>query len=574
MDETRIIAHGGRRWSIRPEAAEPLLADGWPPEQPERLMPVKAGARRRMMRFESAGRGYYVKLYEPGGPVRRLRAWLGLGPGRREWEALIAARAAGLDVPEPVALALGAPEALVTREIPGGQRLDEYLFGRYFEAGPNDPPYPGARPPELIAVFRRRRTRPEDVIDPKTLAYRLAGLVAQLDEAGLYLPDLHPGNILVWGTPGDWRLALVDLAEAREAASDSTLEHLMQLEHFFEPIATPAERRRCLVRLGELRPGTPSARDVAKATAIYRQRFYLRRDRRTRRQSKYFRRIAAGPWRGWATTDWADAVEALFAGTGGAAPLSAGRATPLKEGRTSTVWRVRLDDGSSLIAKRHNRTRARGAVRGLLGASRSLTAFRRGHALLARGIATARPAAALDLRRGGAVADTILMTEVIENARPLSDWLGSHPPAAHRRHVTWQLARLIQRMHGMGLAHRDLKAPNILVAPASGPDPRPVLVDLDGLVRTKRVSVRRRMQNLMRLSVSLDEWGVARQTDRLRFLRAYLSPRGCPAPITLLSRRHGRTDAAKRLRRWWKRIARLSERKLETLRCKGAVTPG
>jgi len=129
-------------------------------------------------------------------------------------------------------------------------------------------------------------------------------------------------------------------------------------------------------------------------------------------------------------------------------------------------------------------------------------------------------------------------------------------------------------MHGMGLAHRDLKAPNILVAPASGPDPRPVLVDLDGLVRTKRVSVRRRMQNLMRLSVSLDEWGVARQTDRLRFLRAYLSPRGCPAPITLLSRRRGRTDAAKRLRRWWKRIARLSERKLETLRCKGAVTPG
>jgi len=574
MDETRIIAQGGRRWSIRPEAAGPLLADGWPPEQPERLTPVKAGARRRMMRFESAGRGYYVKLYEPGGPVRRLRAWLGLGPGRREWDALLAARAAGLDVPEPVALALGAPEALVTREVPGGQRLDEYLFSRYFEAGPNDPPYPGARPPELVAVFRRRRSPPEGVIDPRTLAYRLAGLVAQLDEAGLYLPDLHPGNILIRGTPGDWRLALVDLAEAREAASDSALEHLMQLEHFFEPLATPAERRRCLVRLAELRPGTPSAREVAKATAIYRQRFYLRRDRRTRRQSKYFRRIAAGPWRGWAATDWADAVEALFAGAGGAAPLSAGRATPLKEGRTSTVWRVGLDDGRSLIAKRHNRARSRGAARSLLGASRSLTAFRRGHALLARGIATARPAAALDLRRGGAVADTILLTEVIENARPLCDWLGGNPPAAQRRHVTWQLARLIQRMHGMGLAHRDLKTLNILVAPASGPDPRPMLVDLDGLVRTKRVSVRRRMQNLMRLSVSLDEWGVARQTDRLRFLRAYLSPRGCPAPITLLSRRRGRTDAARRLRRWWKRIARLSERKIEALRRKGAVTPG
>ena len=567
MAETRIIEHGGRRWSIRSEAAEPLLADGWPPDRPERLTPIKAGVRRRILRFESAGRGYYAKVYESGGPLRCLRAWLGLGPGRREWDALLAALAAGLDVPEPVALALGPPEALITREIAGGRRLDEYLFERYFEAGPNDPPCPGARPPELVATFRRRRVPPEGTIDPRILAYRLASLVAQLAEADLYLPDLHPGNILIRGTPGDWRLALVDLAEAREASSDSPLEHLMQLEHFFEPLATPAERRRCLVHLKELLPAAPSAREIARTTAIYRMRFYLRRDRRTRRQSKYFRRVAAGQWRGWATADWADAVEGLFAsaaGSGRRGDLFGDRATPLKEGRTSTVWRVRLDDGRTLIAKRHNRARPRG----LLGASRSMAAFRRGHALLVRGIPTARPAAAVDLRRAGAVVDTILMTEPVEKAQPLSEWLRSRPPAAHRRHVTWQLARLIRRMHACGLAHRDLKAPNILVAPAGGPNPRPVLVDLDGLVRTRHVSVRRRMQNLMRLSVSLDEWGVARETDRLRFLRAYLAPRGCPAPITLLTRRRGKIEAAKRLRRWWKRIARLSERKLEALRRK------
>ena len=568
MDETRIIKHGGRRWSIRPDAAEPLLAGGWPPNNPERLTPVKTAPGRRVLRFEIAGRGYYVKAYEAGGPLRRLRAWLGLGPGRREWDALLAARAVGLEVPEPVALALGPPETLITREIAGGQRLDDYLFARYFEAGPNDPPYPGARPPELVAAFRRRRTPPEGTIDPRSLAYRLADLVAQLAEANLCLPDLHPGNLLIGSPRGEWRLSLVDLAEARDASSDSVLEHLMQLEHFFEPIASPAERRRCLVRLQELLPGAPPARSVADATAVYRQRFYLRRDRRTRRPSKYFRRIAAGPWRGWAADDWADAVEALLAGIPGAGPLFGDKATLLKEGRTSTVWRVRLDDGRSLIIKRHNRAQSRGPVRGLLGASRSMTAFRRGHALLVRGVATARPAAAADLRRGGAVGDTLLATEPIEGALPLPEWLRGNPPAALRRHVTWELARMVQRMHAMGLAHRDLKAPNILVAPADGPSPRPVLVDLDGLVRTRRVSVRRRIQNLMRLSVSLDEWGVARPTDRLRFLRAYLAPRGCPAPITLLARRRGKTAAAQRLRRWWKRIARASARKLEALRRK------
>jgi len=123
-------------------------------------------------------------------------------------------------------------------------------------------------------------------------------------------------------------------------------------------------------------------------------------------------------------------------------------------------------------------------------------------------------------------------------------------------------------MHDCGLAHRDLKAPNILIAPAPGGRPRPVLVDLDGLRRVRRASPRRRARDLMRLSVSLDEWGVARRTDRLRFLRAYLEPPGCPGPITVLSRRRGRTDPARRLRRWWHRIARASRRKLDTLRRK------
>ena len=568
MDETRTIKHGGRRWLLRPAAAEPLLADGWPVDQPDRLAPVKRGRRRTVYRTEAGG-GYYVKVFGPAGPLRRLRARLGMGPGRREWDALLLARAAGLDVPEPVALGLGADEVLVTKEIAGGRRLDEYLFERYFEAGPSDPPYPGARPPELVAVFRRRRRPPDGTIDPSALAYHLAHLVSRLAEADLYLPDLHPGNLLISGPPRQWRLSLVDLADAvHPAPAEAVLQHLMQLEHFFEPIAGAAERLRCLTRLKELVDDAPAARDVARATAVYRQRFYLRRDRRTRRPSKYFRRIAAGPWRGWATADWAKAVTAFLNAAGEADPVAAGRATAIKEGRTSGVWRLELDDGRALIAKRHNRAARRNVGPGLGRPSRSRRALRRGHALLVRGIATARPAAAVDLKRHGALADTLLLTEPVADAPPLSDWLRADPPAADRRHVVWELARTIRRMHDSGLTHRDLKAPNILIAPAPDGRPRPVLVDLDGLRMVRRVSARRRARDLMRLSVSLDEWGVARRTDRLRFLRTYLHRPGCPASITVLSRRRGRTNSARRLRRWWDRIARASQRKLDTLRRK------
>ena len=570
MDQTQVIKQEGRRWWIRPEAAAPLLADGWPTASPRRLTAVKQGASRTVSRCEAGGITFYVKRYAAPSLRRRLRAWLGLGPGRREWEALLVARAVGLDVPEPVALGRGAEEVLITREIPDARRLDEYLFDRYFEPLAGDPPCPGARPPELVAIFRRRRPPPPDTIDPRTLAYRLADLVARLAEADLYLPDLHPGNILIAGSAGHWRLSLVDLAEAIfPAPPEATLRHLLELEHFFEPIATVSERLRCLQRLRELRLETPAAQEVARATAAYRHRFYRRRDRRTRRESKYFRRLAAGEWCGWATADWAEAIEA-FLRTKADDP-SFGAAAAIKAGRTSTVWRETFDDGRSVILKRHNRAAERGLAHRALRPSRSLAAFRRGHALLVRGIATARPAAAAERRQGGAPYEALLVTEAIQDGAPLSDWLRRDPPPADRRHVTWQLARMVRRLHEAGFSHRDLKAPNLLVAPSrpgAPGQPRVFLVDLDGLRFGRRVSSQRRAQNLMRLSVSLDEWGVARQTDRLRFLRTYLGRRGCPSAISIRSRRRGRTEAARRLRRWWKRIARISLRKMERLRRK------
>jgi hypothetical protein len=233
---------------------------------------------------------------------------------------------------------------------------------------------------------------------------------------------------------------------------------------------------------------------------------------------------------------------------------------------------VTLPDGRSLFVKRHNRAPEKGLAGAVLGLSRSMAAFRRGHALLARGIATARPAAAADMRHGGKLVGTLLMTEPVDGV-PLPDWLKQNPPPADRRRLTWLLARMVRRLHDAGFTHRDLKAPNVLVSPATGPGARPVLVDLDGLRGGRQVSARKRIRSLMRLSVSLDEFEVARRTDRLRFLRAYLRPAGTPGEITVLGRRRGGNRAARRLRRWWNRIARASARKIARLKGKGAWLP-
>ncbi|MBM4016732.1 MAG: hypothetical protein FJ288_00140 [Planctomycetes bacterium] len=582
-----MIERGGRRWLVS-AAADPLMAADWPLAHLDGLPLVKQGRARAVRRLEAGGSGFFVKAYAEAGLLRRLRARLGLGPARREWLALLAARGAGLAVPEPAALACGPPEVLVTREIPAARRLDEYLFERYFEPLPCEPPYPGSRPPELVSVYRLRRDPPAGTITPAALAYALADLVARLQDADLYLPDLHPGNILVSGGPDGWRLSLVDLAEAeRPAPSEGLIEHLAQLEHFFEPIASPAERVRCLERLREIVGNVPEARLVARATAQYRREFYRRRDRRTRRGSKYFRRIrvaagppprgpagadgriAAGAWRGWAAADWADAVAAILA-RGRPSPDAPG-ATRLKPpGRTTEIWQAALPDGRAVVLKRDKRAGRRTPGHGLLAPTRATAAFRKGHALLVRGVATARPVAAVMLWNRGAIADSLFLAEPVAGV-PLSEWLRRGPEAALRRRMARDLAHLLRRLHDAGFSHRDLKAPNILVSTPAGPAARPVLVDLDGLRYSGGVSARRRARDIMRLGVSLDEWGASRRTDRLRFLRAYLGGRGCMGAITTRGRRRGGTRPGRRLRRWWRRIARLSARKRAALQRKAGV---
>ena len=98
-------------------------------------------------------------------------------------------------------------------------------------------------------------------------------------------------------------------------------------------------------------------------------------------------------------------------------------------------------------------------------------------------------------------------------------------------------------LHERRLSHRDLKAANILVqSPSTSPERQrrdPVagapgmcddsidqehlwLIDLVGVGRHRRLSQRRRIQNLARLNASFHGSATVTRTDRLRFLRVYL----------------------------------------------------
>ena len=78
-------------------------------------------------------------------------------------------------------------------------------------------------------------------------------------------------------------------------------------------------------------------------------------------------------------------------------------------------------------------------------------------------------------------------------------------------------AKLIGRLHGEGLSHRDLKASNIIFD-AEG---RPYLIDLDGLAYCGEVPKARARADLERMVRSVEQRIRIDRRQRMLFLRGY-----------------------------------------------------
>lgn len=199
--------------------------------------------------------------------------------------------------------------------------------------------------------------------------------------------------------------------------------------------------------------------------------------------------------------------------------------------------------------------RQRWAERLRLGpASRS---WHNSYRLLTRLFPTARALALLHCYEGLLPSWALLICERLENHYDLRQALTylsqQHSDRNYKRwtKLTNAVAELVARLHRYGFSHRDLKAAHFLIADdyitGNCDDLKISLVDLVGMTRPFVLTKARRVQNLARLQVSFHGHPLISRSDRLRFLKAYLHAVG-----------GGDTD----WKWWWRRIARVSQRKL------------
>ncbi|HEV3340105.1 MAG TPA: lipopolysaccharide kinase InaA family protein [Pirellulales bacterium] len=516
-----------------------LRLDQWLSEGQARL--IKHGPRRAVYRVDAPQQKFFVKHY------RCSRWWHAIGnlfrasPSRREFSRAREALRRQVPTAQPVAWfesrrrGLVRDSFLVTRAIDGACSLEEYVQ----TVLPRLDPAAGAR-------CRRQ------------LAASLARLCAAAHRQGIDHDDLHAGNLLVQvkataeATDADGRpvpdLYLIDLPGVRLSRSLSrrrTIASLTMLGSACAAIATPSDMWRFwktyLAERPELQPDSRAvARRVAEAIPAWRRRVAHGRDKRSLRSNRDFHgsglrlplqlQLQLQKSYGMAVHDVSrEQLDELVANP--RLPLEVNVHRPYKLSHRSVVVRAELPLSDRRVQVAYKRVRPRNWWKSLLHYFRrnpALEAWYYGHALLLRGIATARPLAVIERPRFGLPSEGYLATQWIEGAKNLHvyawELVGRAAPERRRRarQVAEALGGLLGRMHSWHVSHRDLKGCNILVVEREH-NVECFLIDADSVRIPWRLSPFFRSFNLGRLATSLEAHRWVTRSDRLRFWRSYLA---------------------------------------------------
>lgn len=190
----------------------------------------------------------------------------------------------------------------------------------------------------------------------------------------------------------------------------------------------------------------------------------------------------------------------------------------LKDGNTCYVSRLSWN-GNDVVVKRYNNKGFIHSLRHTIKRSRARWGWLHGHRLGMLNIATPKPLAYIEQRRGLLVEKSYLVTQYI-NGRSLYEFLRDDNVAQEQRLVVIQLIKnLLDKLAKYHITHGDLKHSNILITETG-----PVLTDLDGmtvhswelLYRNKRARDIERFIRGTDISMAIDNYSqllISNKTD-------------------------------------------------------------
>lgn len=211
----------------------------------------------------------------------------------------------------------------------------------------------------------------------------------------------------------------------------------------------------------------------------------------------------------------------------------------MKDSHTASVCKAQLPTKPEPVVVIVKRPLARNPWKRLghaLGPSRDLRAWKIANMLLNRNLPVAQPLAVVERFFGGLIrVDSLSLTDYVSPSVDLEAFLtrdtaALDPITQYRvKHSLIEcLIRIIKRFHDRGFAHRDFKAPNLLVSwsPPFDGEPTLTFIDMDGIKHVCQTTKKQRDRAIARLCASLLGSPACTRTDRLRFLKRYLTGPG------------------------------------------------
>lgn len=540
---------------------------------------IKRNSQRDVWRVQVCGGEFFAKLYHPTGTIAQVKTALRGPNALAEWAVGRYAAEHGIAAVVPIATAwadgrwTGGISLLITQAV-----LDAKPLGEYWQ----------------------------DVRDDRwqanLLTESLARLIARSHQCGFQHGDMHPGNILVRRISQRCEAFFVDLHRVhigRRVAPRQVVANLAQLNQWFRRNASRSQRLRFLSAYIEYRDqfaqASPLARnwridtgrlvaDLSAQADRHANHLWAKRDRRTLRTSRYFARIRPAPgWRGhvlltsknpcpatgapgfdFTKGQWEDWLKYPLAW------VDPRRQELLKDSHTAIVCRARLGsspDAPRVVVKRPLARNSWKKLVAMFGPSRTLRSWKMANRLRNRDLPVAQPLAVVERYVLGFIrVDSIGITEYVAGASDLETFLtrdvAALPPDRRRGvkdRVIESVVRLLKAFHERGFVHRDMKAPNLMVRWAAPYTGWPILtfIDMDGIKHVRRVRDSQSTRAIIRLCASLLGSPACTASDRLRFLRSYLTgPGRSPAEWKAHWRRIHEAVCSKlqdkELRRQWK----------------------
>jgi tRNA A-37 threonylcarbamoyl transferase component Bud32 len=456
---------------------------------------------RRRVIYVPGAPALLVKQYFHHSPIDLVKAFVRGTPALREWRALREAERRHLPVPKPLALGRRERQSLlVTEFVESAVTLEDFAKA------------------EPAAGMKRRIIR------------EIAMLVRTMHDAGLYQRDLHLGNLLLRQRDSNREYFLLDLQRIDVDPFYGLAKRWRDLSAFAGgcEYVSRSDRLRFLKSYLSVAPRLRAdearlSAEIERYAQRHRLRMWRSRQKRCLAENREFAEVALGSLRGFIRrSEWCEALKYLLADP----PRIFEHAIIVKDSLTTTVGSVVLPD-KHVFVKRYNLQGPVYAFKNIFRSSRARRGWKAGNSCVMRGIGVALPLAYFERRRFRILRESYLLTAGLtrnELSQVVARRCGD---LRAKRGLIGQLARQLRRMHDRGVAHRDLKAENIIAQDCGGGLYQFFIVDFDG-ISFGAVSRRVRAKNLARLARAVAKIVPLTSGDRLRFVKNYLGERASP----------------------------------------------